>query len=179
MPQDLLERIRTRLGAQALPFLPATEDAVERTEQKIGLSLPPLLKTIYLEIGNGGFGPGLGIIGIEGGSASDFGDVADTYIVLSADQPERGNKWVEQVLPFCSWGNNIFACVRCENDFPISISEDRRLWPKEYNLALFFELWLGGADILAYDSTFEERTIKFTNTFTGRKETMITKHRTS
>jgi hypothetical protein len=125
------------------------------------------------------FGPGLGIIGLEGGCLSDYGDLVGTYIQLIHDQAKAGSTWEEHVLPFCSWGSNIFACVRCEFGFQILIFEDFRLWPKAYNLQRFFELWMEGADILAFDSTFEEHIIEFTNPFTGRKQTKITRRRCS
>jgi hypothetical protein len=177
MNGDLIQQIKTHLIAQgyAFSFPPATEDTIEKTEQKIGLSLPPLLRTIYLQIGNGGFGPGLGIIGVEGGYLSDFGDLADTYLRLRNDEAQ----WDQLVLPFCEWGSNIFACVRCESSFQVSISEDCRLWPKSYNLTRFFELWLEGTDILSYDSTFEEHVREFPNQFTGRKQKRTTKRRRS
>jgi hypothetical protein len=36
---------------------PVTKEQVEAVEQKLGFSLPPLLKRIYTEVANGGIGP--------------------------------------------------------------------------------------------------------------------------
>ena len=58
-------RIRAR-GQQSL-FPPATEDQIQETEQQLGFPLPPLLRLLYTEIANGGFGPGFGIAGTPGG----------------------------------------------------------------------------------------------------------------
>jgi hypothetical protein len=33
----------------------------------LGFPLPPLLRELYTQVGNGGFGPGYGIFGLEGG----------------------------------------------------------------------------------------------------------------
>jgi hypothetical protein len=181
MNEHLIEQLKAHLIRQGhpLPFPPATEDSVKKTEQEIGFSLPPLLRTIYLQIGNGGFGPSNGIIGVEGGYSSDLGDLASTYFQLGNGQAQLGNAWDERMLLFCSWGCNIYTCVKCDANFQISIFEDARLWPKTYNLEHFFQLWLEGADILAYESTFEEHTLEFTNRFTGRHQVMKTRHRLS
>jgi hypothetical protein len=57
-------------------FSPATEQQLAKTEQQLGFLLPPLLRQLYLQIANGGFGPGYGLIGaIEGFPLIDgFGD---------------------------------------------------------------------------------------------------------
>src|SRR5690349_6056273 len=51
------------------PFLypPATEEQLQATEDAIGFSVPPLLRMLYAEIANGGFGPSYGITGARGG----------------------------------------------------------------------------------------------------------------
>lgn len=62
---SLFARIRAR-EPQSL-FSPATEDQIRETEQQLSFPLPPLLRLLYTEIANGGFGPGLGIAGTPGG----------------------------------------------------------------------------------------------------------------
>lgn len=52
---------------QQSPFPPATEDQIRETEQQLGFPLPSLLRLLYTEIANGGFGPGFGIAGTPGG----------------------------------------------------------------------------------------------------------------
>lgn len=48
-------------------FPPATEAHVQRTESLLGFSLPPLLRILYSDLANGGFGPGFGLRGaVEG-----------------------------------------------------------------------------------------------------------------
>ena len=48
-------------------YQPATQEQLRETEDLLGFSLPPLLRVLYLQIANGGFGPGYGIIGAMGG----------------------------------------------------------------------------------------------------------------
>src|SRR5258708_32382840 len=47
-------------------FPPATEEQLYRTEEVMGFSHPPLLRALYLQVANGGFGSG-------GGSKRAFG----------------------------------------------------------------------------------------------------------
>ena len=54
---DLLRRVRERAAAQK-PAPPASEAELARAEESLGFPLPPLLRRLYAEIGDGGFGPG-------------------------------------------------------------------------------------------------------------------------
>nr|MBA2679119.1 hypothetical protein [Ktedonobacteraceae bacterium] len=50
-----------RNGQELFPaFPPATEQQILETEQHLGFPLPPLLRLLYIQIANGGFGPGHG-----------------------------------------------------------------------------------------------------------------------
>ncbi|MGH4031337.1 hypothetical protein ACQB60_20655 [Actinomycetota bacterium Odt1-20B] len=65
---EVVEELRERARALSLPA-PATEAAVTEAELVIGFPLPPLLRRLYLEVANGGFGPGEGIVGVRGGAS--------------------------------------------------------------------------------------------------------------
>src|SRR5436305_14391050 len=41
-------------------FLPASEEQLSITEKLLGFTLPQLLRALYAEVANGGFGPGEG-----------------------------------------------------------------------------------------------------------------------
>ena len=51
-------------------FPPASEEQLAATESALGFSLSPLLRAIYAEVANGGFGPGTGLRGAIGGEGS-------------------------------------------------------------------------------------------------------------
>ncbi|MGP3921266.1 SMI1/KNR4 family protein [Nonomuraea sp. 10N515B] len=61
---EIFEAILSAPGPNVLPA--ASSEAVAETEEAIGYPLPPLLRRLYLEVGNGGFGPRGGIIGVRG-----------------------------------------------------------------------------------------------------------------
>jgi hypothetical protein len=67
----VFEEIRAAVEAgkaAGLPRVPvATVAAVQAVEEAIGCLLPPLLRRLFLEVANGGFGPGhSGILGAPG-----------------------------------------------------------------------------------------------------------------
>jgi hypothetical protein len=80
----LIERIRTlaldphratdmaRFGPFP-SFTPAMKSVVTNCEKRLGFALPTFLRRLYLEVGNGGFGPGYGLLGIgKNGSHDDL-----------------------------------------------------------------------------------------------------------
>ena len=61
----------------------ATERQISETESLLGFPLPPLLRLLYTQVANGGFGPGYGVIGAVGGFPLDDGmgkDIAHGYL---------------------------------------------------------------------------------------------------
>ena len=51
--------------AQPVDILPCSDGDVAATEVELGFALPDALRQLYLEIGDGGFGPGDGLFGRE------------------------------------------------------------------------------------------------------------------
>lgn len=64
-------------------YPPATEEQLRQTEQLLGFPLPSFLRSLYMQVANGGFGPGFGVIGAIGGFPlmDGFGkDIAHGYL---------------------------------------------------------------------------------------------------
>jgi hypothetical protein len=59
---------------------PATEEQLRASEQALGFPLPPLLRTLYALVANGGFGPDHGIKGAMGGFGGDLGTIVEMYL---------------------------------------------------------------------------------------------------
>lgn len=179
MDESLIETLREYATSRgrSLPYATTSEEAVGQAERGLGFRIPVLLKACYLRVGNGGFGPGYGIIGVEGGYASDDGNLVETHGVLKQDQESEGYEWPSGLLPFCEWGCNIFSCVdRRDLRHPVYMFEDFAVRSQGYTLDRFFELWSVGADILAYEPSEVER-VEITNPFTGKKETVSKRRR--
>lgn len=101
-------------------YAPATEKQLQATEQAIGYSLPPLLKPLYMQIANGGFGPGYGLRGALGGYTTDE-TIVDYYLSL-APIPSTckeyevtfefsSEAWPSGFLPICPIGCGGEICI--------------------------------------------------------------------
>jgi hypothetical protein len=86
---------------------------IAEEETRLGFSLPPLMKRIYTEIGNGGFGPGYGLIGLTNGVPDDTGQTAPTIYEQFRSPDANDLKWPNGLLPICHWGCAILSCVDC------------------------------------------------------------------
>lgn len=103
---------------------PATEEQVRTTEDRLGFPLPHLLRALYTELANGGFGPAYGIIGAVGGAphlGDWYQDIAEGYLqcesyvdleTIAAARHQRQRfeltdyAWPRYMLPLCYWGCN-------------------------------------------------------------------------
>ena len=170
MSELLLKRIQSHLSS-GVPHSPVAEELVLNARAQLGFRIPKLLEDCYLRIGNGGFGPGYGLIGLEGGHASDFGSLVSTFEQLKSDQEQEGNVWPEGMLPFNAWGCNIFSCVDCTGDEAFVYTfEDFGLLEAGYDLPTFFDLWLSGVDALAHSQANPpHQRVMITNPFTGEQ----------
>src|SRR3569833_1388732 len=129
---DLIKRLRTRVqsgqrindmgfGATFDSYPPATSDALTSAEAQLGFALPTLLRRIYTEVANGGFGPGYGLLGVADGARDDVGNsVIDGYLHSRQHRSEGEPPWTwpEYLLPICHWGCGIYSCLDCTQADP-------------------------------------------------------------
>jgi hypothetical protein len=106
-----IERSMTTPVDRPLPAQ-ASEDQLAAAEGRLGFALPPLLRRLYGEVANGGFGPGPGILGVKGGQKNDHGKtVEDLYAeMLDAVQENRRWVWPPGVLPIADL-SGVYVCV--------------------------------------------------------------------
>lgn len=74
---------------------------------------------------NGGFGPGYGVMGVEGGFTDDLGHtVADLFEVYRQPDPEDPTwEWPERFLPICHWGCVVYSGIDCgQNLAPVYLN---------------------------------------------------------
>jgi hypothetical protein len=71
---------------------PADPAGIARAEAALGFALPPFLRRVYVEVADGGFGPGTGLLGVQAA-------VAAHARLRSGDELPRGRAWPERLLP--------------------------------------------------------------------------------
>jgi hypothetical protein len=114
--------------SQNKPFPFATMEQIETTEAQIGFRLPELIREIYLHVGNGGFGPGYGIGGVDGGAQIYDSNLAQNVILcrstadfLAEEEDETEDEyrpnwyWGDQYIMYCYWGCNVTTLVDCSD----------------------------------------------------------------
>ncbi|HEY8750310.1 MAG TPA: SMI1/KNR4 family protein [Tepidisphaeraceae bacterium] len=143
--EHLINAIRNK-AQQCTSFIavvPATSGAIGEAERSLGFPIPELLKAIYLEVGNGGFGPDYGIIGVRGGHASSAGTLVETLEDMIRGAEYLGGTWERHILPFCDRGCASFTCVDCkDSSHPIFGAEECVAHPMRYDLSTFFRRWV-------------------------------------
>jgi hypothetical protein len=167
MDEVVVAAIRRRLRAKITDLGGAFYSGLRRgdpseianDERRLGFPLPPLMKRIYAEIGNGGFGPGYGLIGLTNGTPDDTGKTApDIYSRFRDAYPDEPNwRWPQGLLPVCHWGCAILSCVDCaDSNFRIRIFDPNVHEGDDWADSFFeqsngFEIWMkewaSGADL--------------------------------
>jgi hypothetical protein len=106
------------LGNEFRACPPASKKAIVDTEKRLGFALPTILRSIYLHVANGGFGPGYGLMGVEGGFTDDLGHtVADLFESYRKPDPEDPAwQWPEHFLPICHWGCVVYSAIDCSHE---------------------------------------------------------------
>lgn len=114
--QDPALRTEYADGSTSEVYRPVSPDAIAAVEAELGFPLPPLLVRCYTEVGNGGFGPGHGLIGMEAGDGDGFRhDLTDSFLAdLYAgyrEEPLEG-PWPKGLLPLFLKGDGAMDCVQ-------------------------------------------------------------------
>lgn len=93
---------------------PAPPGAVAELEGVVGHPMPVLLKRIYLEVADGGFGrwgEALSLAGDDPYQFSDSGHLVEVYLSWIEGGPERGFVHPPAVVPLLTWGCAIWSLV--------------------------------------------------------------------
>ena len=149
---ESIERSMTTPADVALPVA-ASEAQLVAAERRLGFALPPLLRRLYAEVANGGFGPGAGILGVAGGWATDRRQTVEDlhHVMLEAVQENRDWVWPGGLLPIVDL-SGAYTCVDAataphrivEFDFEELDDEDRDGgWSRAFrDVAPSLEGWL-------------------------------------
>jgi SMI1/KNR4 family protein SUKH-1 len=162
------ETFVTQMTRRKMPDLPRTADraAVDVAERELGFPLPTAIRRIYLEVANGGFGPGGGLISLDA--------IVKTHRTLRKTSPgPEGCEWPEALLPVIDQ-DGAYVCVDARTGQIVAFDpevlleewdpdepDDRaaqRGWKRSFRqIAPSVEAWL---EQWLSSSTFEERMAK-------------------
>ena len=124
---DLMELVKAKLRRLSQSPLhiqkPLTDKQLETANSRLPYPAPYVLVTLYREIGNGGFGPYYGLLGLAGGWADDRGrDATQVYEWLREEDDGEdllpGDELCDPVipeylLPVCHLGCGVYVCLDC------------------------------------------------------------------
>ena len=88
---------------------------VARAERQLGFQLPELLRRLYTEVGNGGFGPGYGIYGLDKVTGDEERSLIEGYEIDSNPPQDEypGVAWPSGLVAVCHWGCGEYSYVNC------------------------------------------------------------------
>lgn len=133
---------------EPLPALvAATAEMIEEAEAVTGFHLPPLLRRLYLEVGNGGFGPHRGLLELSGGRWTAVGMYCQGLTLTSGPS----SSLAPGLLPLCAWGCGIVSFIDCSDPQgpmwgydPNPAPGEHDLYPEPVALAGWLARWLDG-----------------------------------
>ena len=171
MGDPVIDQLRERAGSRSrssdraadFPRTPGgclDECEILGVERQLGFSIPSLLRDTYLQCGNGGWGPGRGLLPLIGTTeSSDCESASGLYEKFtSPDRTDPAWIWPRYLLPFCDWGCAIRSCVACDLPLnpiftfdPGALEDgervDKAVAPVGLTLQEWFEAWLSGVDL--------------------------------
>jgi hypothetical protein len=196
MTDQIIERLRRRAADPRLATdeaadaasdatAPLDDGSILRAEGIIGHRLPGLLRDAYRLVGDGGFGPGYGLLRLlPDPDSSDVESVIGLYEGLCSSDPEDPAwSWPAQLVPFCDWGCAIRSCVDCSTPAGMVVTFDPNvrdlgapmsdaLAASHPSVESWFADWLDGVKL--WDRMFDNdasRAAAGINPFTGEPMT--------
>jgi len=142
------------------PYAPLSPSLLRAAESRMGLHLPAILQRLYLEVANGGFGPGYGLLGLTGGATSSHKETLETeYALKTRSEPRDPHwRWPVGLLPAFELGCGMFLCVDARAPkadvivFEPNPHVDGGPWTDAFfhsphSVAVWLESWLNGGEM--------------------------------
>lgn len=104
--------------AYCLEHARLSDTEIAAAQGRLGFRLPPDLSELYREVGNGGYGPSYGLLGLVNGALQEEGCDAvalyESFRHMDPDDPHW--QWPKKLLPVVALGCAMYFCVDCSDD---------------------------------------------------------------
>ena len=134
-----------------------TDVQLAESRARLGFAPPADLVALYRSVGNGGYGPEYGLLGLEGGDTDEDGQTAvDLYLSFRETDPDHpGWAWPEGLLPIADLGCAMRVCLDCSDGsgrlllFEPNVLDERHLtkdalFPMAETLSDWLAIWAAG-----------------------------------
>jgi SMI1 / KNR4 family (SUKH-1) len=124
--QRLADPERVIDAGAADPNPPTTTAKVDAAEEALGFPIPAILRRLYTEVANGHFGPGYGLVGVDGcGTDERRNDIVALYRGQSSEHwRKRLPRWPDHILRVAYFGCAMYAAVDCKDpEYPVYLFE--------------------------------------------------------
>ncbi|MFB8305913.1 hypothetical protein [Kitasatospora purpeofusca] len=109
---------------------PAPPEAVAKAEHVIGFAFPTLLRRLYTEVSNGGFGPADGVLPVDVGQWHEH--IAEAY----EHGPDPTGGVPAGVVPLYDWGCTMWSMIDFRDpDGAMWSNAEGDCWPQGVSLA--------------------------------------------
>lgn len=113
--------------------------AVVEAERVIGLAFPALLRRLYTEVSNGGFGPGDGVLPVDVGQWHEH--IAEAY----EHGPDPTGRVPAGVVPLYDWGCTMWSMIDFRDpDGAMWSNADGACWRQGVSLAQWLVAAMSG-----------------------------------
>ena len=175
MSNALIRRLKERIRsvptvdaeAQFGPFCPPTrprppvsEQTLAEAEARLGFPLPPLVRALYTQVADGGYGPGWGMIQLTGHSFA----LVESRLRMDEQNLQMDEEnvpewvWPKRLVEFVNWGCNYFSGIDCSHSScPVFFYDNDRagedttladcLSLESDSLEEWLSAWLDGEDL--------------------------------
>ena len=138
---EIVSRLRASLAGRESPP-PASAEELAGAERRIGQAIPPFLRRLYLEVADGGFGPGHGVKGIgRHPRARLYEDICD-FLYARGPAPDSNLSGFVEIY---DWGCAVVSLVDfTDPGAPMWAIDNGFLFPEDVSLREWITMSLDG-----------------------------------
>jgi hypothetical protein len=122
MAEALIDRLKRRIQSEPTvdlevcppirPHPPVSAAQLAEAEERLGFELPPIVRDLYTQVADGGYGPGYGLNRLIAGDSLTL-VLSDQTFLEERATGDPLSLWPDKFLRLCEWGCNYFSGIDC------------------------------------------------------------------